>query len=161
LSVSRLPTSRSVLLACLFNIVSDLHRIRSSPILQIALPASTPHWGFLYPAGSKRTAGSALWKPTSASRPISFRSPKPDSILLMTAADQCSRFATSCEARCFHAAKDLSQLIVKLPYGSRVYPGSSARYPVATLMRSRTRRSIRIQLQCAGVRIVAVTLVML
>jgi hypothetical protein len=58
----------------------DLHRIRSSPVFRNAPPASTPLWGFLCPSGSQCSASLAFQKLTSASRPISLRSPWPDSI---------------------------------------------------------------------------------
>jgi hypothetical protein len=86
---------------CSFLHPPDLHRIRSSPMLQNALPVSAPLLGFLCPSGSKRSTGLALRKPTYASRPISFRSPWPDSIKMMSAADQRSGIATSREVRCF------------------------------------------------------------
>jgi hypothetical protein len=79
----------------------DLYRIRSSPMLRNAPPASAPLQGFLYPSGSKRSASLAYQKSTFAKRPISLRSPQPDSILMTTTTDQRSRFARSCEVRCF------------------------------------------------------------
>jgi hypothetical protein len=52
----RAPIPRSALLACPLLIASDLHRIRSGPLPRDASPASTPLWGFLCPAGSRRSA---------------------------------------------------------------------------------------------------------
>jgi hypothetical protein len=58
----------------------DCRRIRSSPMIRTALPASAPLQGFLCPSRSVRSADLALRKPTFTSRPISLRSPLPDSI---------------------------------------------------------------------------------
>jgi len=49
-------------------------------MFQSAPPTSAPLQGFLRPSGSKRSAGTALRKPTFAIRPIPLRSPWPDSI---------------------------------------------------------------------------------
>jgi len=59
-------------------------------MLRNAVPASAPLWGFLFPSGSQRSTGSALQKPTFAQRPISLRSPRPDST--MHDADRGSTF---------------------------------------------------------------------
>jgi len=53
------------------------------------------------PFGIKAFASLAYQRSTFAKHPISFRSPQKDSILLMTTADQRSRFAMSREVRCF------------------------------------------------------------
>jgi hypothetical protein len=55
--------------------------------------------GLLSPSGSKRSTGSAASRLAFRLRPISFRSPLPV-LLLVLAADQRSRFATSSETCC-------------------------------------------------------------
>ena len=61
--------------------------------------------GLLLPAGSKRSAGFAAFRPAFRTRPISLRSPPPVSIYCLTstsvsAADHRSRSATFSEACC-------------------------------------------------------------
>ena len=79
----------------------DLYRIRSGPMFWNAPLASAPLQGFLCPSGSKRSASLAFQKSTFTKHPISLRSPRLGSILLMPATDQHSRFAMSREVRCF------------------------------------------------------------
>ena len=64
--------------------------------------ASSLHspWGLLPPAGSKRSAGFAVFRSTFRTRPISLRSPPPFSISSVSAADHRSRPATYSEACC-------------------------------------------------------------
>jgi hypothetical protein len=95
------PHSRVSAPGLLVRYPPDLYRMCSSPMLRNAPPASAPLQGLLCPSGSKRSASLAFQKSTFTKHPISLRSPWPDSILLMTAADQRSRFAMSCQVRCF------------------------------------------------------------
>jgi hypothetical protein len=74
------PISRSLLPTYFFPIHRTFAESAPSPMFRTAPPAPASLQGFLCPPGSQRSASLAVRKPTCASRPISLRSPWPDSI---------------------------------------------------------------------------------